>query len=293
MKLKIWITGASGMLGKDLTSLAKAQGHECLLTDLDVDITDEKAVTLFLENNKPDCIVNCAAYTAVDLAETETALNYKVNAIGPQVLGKCAAQKKVPLLHISTDYVLNGNPPAPLNPEDEYHPVNAYGKAKMEGERFLLESGASVWIIRTAWLYGINGKNFVKTMLSLMNTKEKLSVVNDQFGNPTWTVDLARAILTVLQSGSHFGIYHFTGEGITTWCDFALKIQELGLQEGLLSKKIPIEGVLSSQFKTAAVRPSWSALSKEKIKSTFSIQVPKWEDSLASYIQLEKEHAGK
>lgn len=281
------------MLGQDLTDLARAQGHECLLTDLDVDITDEKAVTLFLEKNQPDRLVNCAAYTAVDKAETETALNYKVNAIGPQVLGKCAAQKNIPILHISTDYVLSGNPPKPLTPEDAYHPVNAYGKAKMEGERFLLESKAPVWIIRTAWLYGIHGKNFVKTMLSLMNTKEKLTVVKDQFGNPTWTVDLAKTILKVLESGDHFGIYHFTGAGITTWFDFALKIQELGLQEGLLSKKIPIEGVLSSEYPSPAVRPAWSALSKDKINATFELDIPCWEDSLAAYIQLEKENAGK
>lgn len=293
MELKIWITGASGMLGQDLTALAKARGHKCLLTDLEVDITNEQAVATFLATHRPDRLVNCAAYTAVDKAETERELNYKVNALGPQVLGKCCAEAKVPILHISTDYVLNGESPRPLSPEDPYHPVNAYGEAKKQGEEFLLASGASVWIIRTAWLYGIHGKNFVKTMLSLMNSKDRLTVVNDQFGNPTWAVDLAEAVLTVLENGDHFGIYHFSGEGIATWFDFAKEIQRKGLQEGLLSKKIPVEGVSSSEYVTPATRPVWSALSKEKLKSTFGIKIPHWEGSLAAYIQLEKEHAGK
>ncbi|HHX14584.1 MAG TPA: sugar nucleotide-binding protein, partial [Fibrobacter sp.] len=134
---------------------------------------------------------------------------------------------------------------------------------------------------------------FVKTMLSLMNSKDRLTVVNDQFGNPTWAVDLAEAVLTVLENGDHFGIYHFSGEGIATWLDFAQEIQRKGLQEGLLSKKIPVEGVSSSEYVTPATRPAWSALSKEKLKSTFGIKIPHWEGSLAAYIQLEKEHAGE
>jgi len=286
--LKIWITGASGMLGQDLSRLAKEAHHTCLLTDLDVDITDASAVSAFLAANKPDRLVNCAAYTAVDKAETETELNYHVNAMGPKNLGICCAAAGVPMLHISTDYVMSGCSPEPLLPESSYDPMNAYGQAKAQGEQFLHATGAKFWVVRTAWLYGIHGKNFVKTMLRLMAEKESLNVVNDQFGNPTWTEDLARAILKILETNDHFGYYHFSGDGIASWHDFALEIQRQGLALGLLTKQVPVNGVTSDEFPTPAKRPAWSALSKDKIKEVFGVVVPPWQDSLNAYLQLEK-----
>jgi dTDP-4-dehydrorhamnose reductase len=286
--LKIWITGAGGMLGQDLTRLAREAGHTCLLTDLDVDITSESAVTEFLKKNTPDRLVNCAAYTAVDKAESDQKLNYHVNAEGPKNLGECCARAGVPLLHISTDYVMSGNPPKPLEPDNPYNPMNAYGSAKAEGEKFLRASGARFWVVRTAWLYGIHGKNFVKTMLRLMHEKESLAVVNDQFGNPTWTEDLSRAILKILETNDHYGFYHFTGEGITTWHDFTEEIQNQAFELGLVTRKIPVAGVPSDKFPSAAKRPAWSALSKDKIKATFGVTVPRWQDSLHAYLELEK-----
>ncbi len=291
MNEKIWITGAKGMLGQELSALASQHSYHTILSDIEVDITNESSVESFIEKHQPSVLVNCAAYTAVDLAETEKDLNYKINATGPQVLGKVLAPKNIPILHISTDYVLNGKSPNPLRPSDAYSPVNEYGKAKMQGELFLKESGASVWILRTAWLYGIHGKNFVKTMLHLMQNKEELRVIHDQFGNPTWTLNLAEAILQIIQSKSHFGTYHYTGDGITSWYDFAKAIQKLGLQYGLLSKSIPIHPVSSSEFVTPAKRPLWSALSKTEVQETFGVQVPHWKEALKKYIQLESTHA--
>ncbi|MDR1759354.1 MAG: dTDP-4-dehydrorhamnose reductase [Fibrobacter sp.] len=287
--LKIWITGASGMLGKDLQALAVSRGHRVFPTDRELDITDAAPVSSFLAAHEPDYAVNAAAYTAVDLAETETELNEKVNALGPKVLGECCARAQIPLLHISTDYVLSGEAPQPLLPDALFAPVNAYGKAKARGEVFLKESGAESWILRTAWLYGIHGKNFVKTMLSLMKTRDEVRVVNDQFGNPTWTCDLARAVLQILENGSHFGTYHFSGEGITSWFEFALKIREFALELGLLTRKVSVIGIPSSEYPTPARRPHWSALSKEKLKETFGISIPLWETSLFEYLKSEAE----
>ncbi len=285
--LKIWITGASGMLGKDLQALAVSRGHRVFPTDRELDITDAIRVSSFLAEQKPDYLVNAAAYTAVDLAETETELNEKVNALGPKVLGECCARAQIPLLHISTDYVLSGKAPQELLPDAPLAPLNAYGKAKARGEVFLKESGAESWILRTAWLYGIHGKNFVKTMLTLMKTREEVRVVNDQFGNPTWTCDLSRAILQILESGAHFGTYHFSGGGITTWFEFALKIQALALELGFLTRKVPVTGIPASEYPTPACRPHWSALSKEKLKETFGVSVPAWETSLFEYLKSE------
>lgn len=287
--LKIWITGANGMLGKDLCALARVSGHAVLATDIELDITDSLKVTSFLNKNQPDYLVNCAAFTAVDLAETELEFNEKINAVGPKVLGKACALAGIPLLHISTDYVLSGISPAPLLPDAPLSPVNAYGKAKAAGEVFLKESGALYWIVRTAWLYGIHGKNFVKTMLSLMRSRDCIQVVNDQFGNPTWTVDLACAILRILEDGKEWGTYHYSGDGIVSWFDYAVQIQESALKLGLLKQKIPIIGVPSSKYPTPARRPHWSALSKEKIKETFGVKVLPWQESLFAYLKLEKE----
>jgi dTDP-4-dehydrorhamnose reductase len=283
----IWITGASGMLGQDLCSLARSEGLPLRATDREVDITDEAAVSRFLAEHKPTTLVNCAAYTAVDNAETDP-LNFKINALGPQVLGKCTKEAGVKLIHISTDYVLSGAPPAPLAEDAPLCPVNAYGKAKAEGEAGIAQNPEH-WILRTAWLYGIHGKNFVKTMLALMETKDEIKVIDDQMGNPTWTVELAHALLAVVKNPHSPGIYHFTGEGITSWHGFAVEIQKQALEMGLLHQKIPVHAVPTSGYPTPARRPLWSALDKTKIKTAFSLSIPAWQDSLRRYLKLTSE----
>ncbi|MDR2553929.1 MAG: dTDP-4-dehydrorhamnose reductase [Fibromonadaceae bacterium] len=285
--MKVWITGSKGMLGQDLRALA---GHdfEVFESDREVDITDELAVSAYLSKNKPNLIINCAAYTAVDQAETETELNYKLNALGPKVLGECSAKANIGIVHISTDYVLSGNPPDPLTEEAPLNPINAYGKAKAEGEVLLAKANPNHWIIRTAWLYGINGKNFVKAMLNLMRTKEQISVVKDQLGNPTWTCDLATAILKIAKNPKNPGIYHFSNEGIASWHDFAKEIQKQALEKKLLEKMIPVLPIASSEWKSLAKRPLWSAMDKTKIMKNFEVQVPVWQNSLSKYLGLEK-----
>jgi len=285
--MKFWITGKNGMLGQDLCAIAK-RGFEVFESDQEVDITNEVAVSDYIHANKPDIIINSAAYTAVDNAETQTELNHKINALGPEVLGKCAAKAGIGVIHISTDYVLSGEPPLPLTESAPINPINAYGSAKAKGEALLAGANPQHWIVRTAWLFGINGKNFVNSMLNLMRTKEQLSVVSDQFGNPTWTCDLAAAILKIAEAPKNPGIYNFTNEGIASWHEFAVEIQKQALEKKLLSKAIPISPISSSEWKSAAKRPLWSALDKTKIKENFGVQVPLWQNSLSKYLELEK-----
>jgi len=275
------------MLGQDLCSAAKSL-FEVFKSDKEVDITDESAVSGYISTNKPDVIINCAAYTAVDAAETETELNNKINAIGPEVLGKCSARAGIGIIHISTDYVLNGCPPKPLTETAPVNPINAYGKAKALGEFNLIKANSKHWIVRTSWLYGFNGNNFVKAMLNLMRTRDKISVVSDQLGNPTWTCDLANALLKIAEAQNMSGIYNFSGSGTTSWCDFAKEIQKEALQRNLIKHEIPILPIPSSEWKSAAKRPMWSALNKTKIKETFGINISSWKSSLSKYMDLEK-----
>jgi dTDP-4-dehydrorhamnose reductase len=284
--MKIWIAGSKGMLGRDLCS--RAAGHfDAIESDKEIDITNEAAVSGFISENKPDFIINCAAYTAVDAAETETMLNHKLNAEGPEVLGKCSAKANIGIAHISTDYVLSGSPPEPLAEDAPINPVNAYGFAKAEGEARLAKANPNCWIVRTAWLYGIHGKNFVKSMLNLMKTREQISVVSDQLGNPTWTCDLADALLKIAANPKNPGIYHFTGEGVASWHEFAGEIQKIALQKKLLKKEIPILPISSKEWKSAAKRPMWSALGKTKIRENFGVQAPAWQSSLKQYMEAE------
>jgi len=285
--MKIWITGASGMLAQDLSALALQAGHLVWGSDREVDITDRSQVAAFLREHPAEWIINCAAYTAVDKAESDEALAFAINASGPENLALEAAACKAKLIQISTDYVLNGQGPNPLQEGAPLNPQNAYGRTKAKGELRVQAYLPDHWIVRTAWLYGIHGANFVKTMLRLMSEKDKVGVVEDQWGTPTWTVDLAKALLTIVSNGTQPGIYHFTNEGCINWCDFAREIQRQGLALGLLTKKVPIDGLPSSAYPTPAKRPAWSVLDKAHIRSAFGVAVPDWKDSLAAYLQLE------
>lgn len=284
--MKILITGANGMLAKAVRETFKE--HELILTDvvgteLSLDITNLKEVEEFVQLNKPDVIINCAAYTAVDKAETEEELARKINGDGPRNLAIAASKNNCKLVHISTDYVFGGD----LSLEEIYKeddpkaPVTAYGRTKLAGEEAIEENMNNFYIFRTAWLYG-DGKNFVRTMLKFGKEKDEVKVVCDQHGSPTYAVDLANIIYQALEKEIPYGIYHTTNLGFTTWYEFTKKIYELA---GISCN---VNSVTSEEFASVAKRPANSMLSKEKILEA-GIAVPSWEDALERYLKEEKE----
>ena len=284
--MKILITGANGMLAKSVRKRLE-EGNELICTDVeDLDITDEKAVMEFITNIKPEYIINCAAYTAVDKAETAGEIVEKINADGPKNLAKAAKENDSILVHVSTDYVFGGN----LDISKEYKeddpkkPVTAYGITKLHGEEYIEQNTDKYYIFRTAWLYG-EGNNFVRTMLKLGETKDELNVVSDQHGSPTYAEDLANFIGQAIEKKIPYGIYHATNEGFTTWYDFTKAIFEY---TGIICKVNPVttEKYIEMMKITQAKRPKNSQMSKEKLKAQ-GIEVPEWEDGLKRYLKEE------
>jgi dTDP-4-dehydrorhamnose reductase len=280
----IWVIGNKGMLGTELCRLLEVQTVPYVGTDRELDFLDPGALADFAKGKSLRWLVNCAAYTAVDKAEDEEGLAGRLNAEGPENLAILARQTGARLLHISTDYVFAGDATVPYAEDSPVNPAGAYGRTKAEGERRVLASSPDAIILRTAWLYGKYGPNFVYTMLRLMKERNSIGVVADQSGTPTWARDLAGAIsILVSRSGVPGGIYHYTNEGETTWHDFALAILRLGRQHGLLARDCTVAPLASAQYPTKAHRPAYSVLSKEKIK-TLGIPVPAWETSLEGFI---------
>ena len=280
--MKILITGANGMLAQAVKERFKK--NELMLTDVaDLDITDLEAVKKYVEENKPELIINCAAYTAVDKAEEQEELAYKINAIGPKNLAIAAKENDAILVHVSTDYVFGGDKDVSLDykEDDEKNPQAVYGTTKLEGEKFIEENTDKYYIFRTAWLYG-EGNNFVRTMKNLSKTKEEVSVVNDQHGSPTYAVDLAEIMhQAIIDKKIPFGIYNSTNMGYTTWYDFTKKIYEL---EGIKTKVNPVS---TEEFPRPAKRPKNSQMSKDKLLKN-GIEIPSWEDALKRYLVLER-----
>ena len=268
------ITGSNGQLGTELSKLLPS----AIATDAaTLDITDASVVRDFIKDNDIDTIINCAAYTAVDKAEEEAELAFKVNVSGAENLAKTGAR----IVHISTDYVFDGAAHKPYTPDDTPAPVSVYGRTKLEGERAVLENADIALIIRTAWLYSPYGNNFVKTMQRLGKEKDSINVVCDQIGTPTYAADLAAAIVAILpqMDRNNRGIYHYTNEGVCSWYDFAHEIMALS---GLSCKVNPIP---SSAYPTKATRPFYSILDKAKIKETFGITIPYWKESLGKCLK--------
>ncbi|WP_422081512.1 dTDP-4-dehydrorhamnose reductase [Ulvibacterium sp.] len=281
---KLWITGGNGQLGMELRELSKTHGeHDFVFTDQDqLDITDHAAVTRFVAEHQPDVILNTAAYTAVDRAETDAETAYAVNHLAVAHLAKLAKESNMKLIHISTDYVFEGTAQTPYTESDTPNPQTVYGKSKWEGEKALLEVNPSnSVIIRTSWLYSSYGSNFVKTMLRLGQEKSEIKVIADQKGTPTYANDLAKAILEILPNikNKDTEIYHYSNEGISSWYDFAKAIFAL--------KKIAVKvnPIKTAEFPTRAKRPHYSILNKRKIKETYGIKISSWEDSLARCLQ--------
>jgi len=285
--MKILVTGAYGQLGNEINCLtSKYPALQFLFTDVDsLDITSESALEIWFQNNKPDYVVNCAAYTAVDKAETDTETAEKVNALAPSLLGKFSNEIGAKLIHISTDYVFDGESFTPYSESDKVNPKSIYGETKLQGEQNCIKENHETVIIRTSWLYSTFGNNFVKTMLRLGNERGRLNVVYDQVGTPTYAADLAKTILDIIEltekDSTKFvpGIYHFSNEGVASWYDFAKAIFEISKLECAVS---PVRSV---EFPTPAKRPNYSVLDKAKIKNTFGITIPYWRESLMNCIQ--------
>lgn len=279
MNLKILICGSNGQLGNEMKQIARLYPDaECLFTDVEeLDITNADAVELMLSDFTPDFVVNCAAYTAVDKAETENDLAMLVNATAPFILATACKKAQIHLIHVSTDYVFDGKSHVPYLETDAVAPNSFYGLSKQKGEENIFKSGVNSWIIRTSWLYSSYGHNFLKTILHHGAQKTELKVVFDQIGSPTYANDLAKCIFQMMASGkknSGCKIYHFSNEGVCSWYDFALAIVQLA---GLKCLVLPIT---SDQYPLPAPRPHYSVLNKSAIKKDFGIQIPHWTDGL-------------
>lgn len=279
---KIIVTGCHGQLGIAINQLL-ADNHDYQLINTDVeelDITSVDKVVAFAKEIKPDAIINCAAYTAVDAAETHIDLNYRINALGPRNLAVAASETGARLVHISTDYVFPGNSEKPLTEFDPVGPVSVYGKTKLAGENFVKEFSERYYILRTAWLYG-EGKNFVRTMLELSKTHDQLTVVNDQFGSPTSTKELAKAIAHLLPT-DNYGLFHGTCEGSTSWYDFTREIMR---QAGRSTAVLPVSTAeYNAAHPAAAPRPHYSILDNYMLRLTSGFRFKNWEDALTDYM---------
>jgi dTDP-4-dehydrorhamnose reductase len=274
---KILVTGANGQLGSELKELSSHYSQfEWVFADRSLlDLSVIGSIANVLDGLQPQIIMNCAAYTAVDKAESETELAYILNHQAVAILAQWTKANDCQFLHISTDYVFDGNSSMPLTEEAATGPINVYGQTKLAGEQACLRENPNAIIIRTSWVYSKFGANFVKTMCRLMQERDSLNVVNDQIGSPTNAADLAQAMMTIItHSNWQAGIYNYSNEGEISWYEFALAIQEIGGFDCLVS------GIPSSDFPTPAKRPHYSLLDKSKIKNTFAIVVPGYRESL-------------
>lgn len=284
----ILVTGCNGQLGREMrTMAAKHPQFNYFFTDVDeLDITDSAAIDAFVEANGIGCIVNCAAYTAVDKAETDFDKAHLLNTVAPGYLAAAMERCGGCLIHISTDYVFDGSHCRPYTEDDRTCPATVYGQTKAAGECLVQENCSRSMIIRTAWLYSPHGNNFVKTMLRLGHERESLGVVFDQVGTPTYARDLAAVIFAALVKGVVPGIYHFSNEGVISWYDFTKTIHRLA---GITTCQVnPLH---TEEYPAPAARPHYSVLDKAKIKKVYGLEIPYWEDSLAECIRLLEQDA--
>lgn len=276
--MKILVTGVKGQLGYDVCRALEAREIPCLGVDIeDFDITDKAAVLQYVKSYAPDAIVHCSAFTAVDRAEDESALCERVNAVGPANLASAAEEIGAKMMYISTDYVFPGDGEQFYRPEDPTGPLSVYGKTKLMGEEAVQQILARHFILRISWVFGINGNNFVKTMLRLSETKTDLNVVCDQIGSPTYTKDLAELICDMIVT-DRYGTYHATNEGICSWAEFAAEIMKQG------KRTTVIHPIPSSQYPTRAHRPLNSRMSKDKLEEAGFSRLPHWQDALYRYL---------
>ena len=278
--LNILVTGSNGQLGSEIKVLeSKYSNYNFIFTDIaELDLTKAEDVDKFIKNNKVNCCINCAAYTAVDKAEDEQDLALLVNAMAVENLAKACEKAKARLIHVSTDYVFDGSNHMPYVETDEPFPNSFYGVSKLQGEKAVTDNISDYAIVRTSWLYSSFGNNFVKTMIRLGKERDELGVVVDQVGTPTYAADLADALLTMVKS-EIVGIYHYSNQGVISWYDFAKAIMDIG------KINCKVNAIESKDFPAKANRPFYSVLNKAKIATDFNIQIPYWLDSLKIMIK--------
>lgn len=279
----ILVTGSRGQLGNEMQTIARQYpGYQFIFTDVDeLDITNKESLEKFISGNKINYLINCAAYTSVDAAEEQVDLCYLINRDAVKNIGEVTAQHDIQVIHVSTDYVFDGKSYLPYTEDMPVSPTSIYGKSKRAGEEELLKANPTSIIIRTSWLYSSFGNNFVKTMLRLGNERDSLNVVFDQVGTPTYAADLAAAIMSIIDGGNwESGIYHFSDEGVCSWYDFTKTIHKLA---GIQCDVKPIE---TKDYPAKTPRPYYSVLNKAKIKSTYGISIPHWEESLIHCLKL-------
>ena len=277
--MKVLVTGYTGQLGYDVVKELQKQNIECIgTTRKDFSLTDTENMKSFVENYRPDVVIHCAAYTAVDKAEDEPELCRAVNTDATRELAKICRNIDAKMIYISTDYVFPGDGDSFYELEDKKGPKNVYGQTKLDGEIAVQEILDKYFIVRISWVFGANGKNFIKTMLNLAKTHDKLTVVNDQIGSPTYTVDLAKLLCDMVQTDK-YGVYHTTNEGICSWYEFACEIFRQA------KVNIQVDPVPSSAFPTKAKRPHNSRLSKKSLDKAGFDRLPNWQDALSRFLQ--------
>ncbi|WP_462410963.1 dTDP-4-dehydrorhamnose reductase [Neobacillus sp. Marseille-QA0830] len=280
--MKVVVTGAAGQLGQDVLLELERNNHQAFGTDRQqLDITNEADVIAYIDEVKPDVILHCAAYTNVDAAEENEELAYQINGLGTKNLAKAAKQVGSKLLYISTDYVFDGTATEPYEVDEPTKPLGAYGRTKLAGEEFVKEYLEQFFIVRTAWVFGIYGQNFVKTMLRLGKERGEVGVVHDQVGSPTYTVDLAKFMVELMET-EKYGVYHATNNGVCSWYEFAVEIFN---QAGL---DITVNPLTTEQFPRPAARPKYSVLSKRKIEEQGLTPLRDWKEALAAYLNEAK-----
>ena len=283
-ELQVLLVGSDGQLGYELQrSLPNDYGLMAVDRDR-LDITNKQQIRDFLAENTPDVIVNAAAYTAVDKAEEEKELAWKINHQGAENLATVALAHKLKMVHISTDFIFSDAQATPYKTSDEAKPVSVYGDSKKAGEGVVLSIlGTDALVIRTSWLYSAHGNNFVKTMLKMMQQRNELSIIADQVGTPTWAATLADCIWKLIDKEAH-GIYHCADNGVASWYDFAVAIQEEGISKGLLGKSIPIKAITTSDYPTPAIRPAYSLMDKTVTEKLLNETLPHWRVSLRNML---------
>ena len=278
--MRVLVTGAKGQLGTDLMDELAKRGIEGIGVDVEeMDITDRDACMRVISEAKADAVIHCAAYTAVDAAEDHVDLCRRINGEGTRNVALACRETGAKLMYISTDYVFDGTGTRPWEPDDERHPLNVYGQTKYEGELAVEELTEKFFIVRIAWVFGVAGKNFIKTMLRLGEERGAVSVVDDQVGSPTYTYDLARLLVDMIQT-DRYGRYHATNEGLCSWYEFA---KEIFRQAGM--DQVQVTPVTSDQFPAKATRPSNSRMSKEKLQENDFTPLPTWQDALGRFLK--------
>lgn len=278
--MRVLVTGVKGQLGYDVVNELTKRNIESVGVDIEeMDITDAVSVEKVLTGSAVDAVIHCAAYTAVDAAEDNEELCRKVNAEGTANIARVCKALDIKMMYISTDYVFDGQGERPWEPDDARKPLNVYGQTKYEGELAVTEALDKYFIVRIAWVFGVNGKNFIKAILSKAKTVDTLTVVNDQFGSPTYTYDLARLLVDMILT-EKYGFYHATNEGICTWYDFACEIIR---QSGMETRVLPVS---ADQYPAKAKRPTNSRMSKEKLTENGFERLPAWQDALKRYLEI-------